>query len=186
MEKMSEGIKVKKNNPKFTRQNAANKPRLGAGWRRPKGLQSKLRLQKAGHSKKVSIGFRNAKKDRHTHRSGARSQTIYNLNQLETVDLKNVIIIANVGLKKKVQIIKEAVKKSIIITNIKDPQKFLERIEKRLKEKKEAKTKREEEKKKKEAKEKPKEKDKLEEKVEGEEKKKEEKKEKDKVLTKRV
>jgi len=41
-------MKLKKSNPKFRRQNAANKSRLGKKWRRPKGLQSKLRLQKAG------------------------------------------------------------------------------------------------------------------------------------------
>jgi len=110
---------------------------------------------------------------------------------LEGLDAKKQVIEikSTVGLKKKLQIIEEAVKKGINVSNVKDPKKFLEETKadiKSKKEEKEAKKKARDSKKEKKAEEKKKKEEKekkaAEEKTEDE-KKEEEKKEKDKVLT---
>ena len=176
-EKIREFRKKKIN---FIRQSSHKKKRLGNKWRRPKGLQSKLRLKRAGHRKKVSVGYRSPKTMRNLHVSGMKNVLVRNEDDVKKVDTKQeVVTIAKVGLRKRVAIVKEAVKKSIKILNIGDPNKFLEKIEKDFAKRKQEK-KEKLEKKKKETK--PKKKEKLEEKVDEEK----DKKEKDKVLTKKV
>lgn len=175
---------------KFTAQDSHKKKRIKKRWRRPRGLHSKMRLSLRGYRKTVKLGYGNPRKKRHM-RKGLRNVLVFNKNDLENIDKDAGITIANVGRKKKKEIVEEAVKKKITIFNVKDPQEFLKEVEEMMKKKKQEKEKKEEEKKKvkKEKKEELAEKiKKEEEKKEGkteEEIKEEEKKEKDKLLTKR-
>ncbi|MBU4283872.1 MAG: 50S ribosomal protein L32e [Nanoarchaeota archaeon] len=176
---------------KFTRQDAHKKVRLGNKWRRPKGLHSKMRLSKKGYNKSVSIGYGSPKKTRNLHASGLKLVIIKSLKELEKIDVKKecIAVAKTIGLKKKVEILKQAVKKSINVVNVKDINKFLKDVEEKIKKSKEEKEKL---KKKKELKKKEKEKagkkKTIDEKVEktDEEKKEEEKKERDKLLTKKT
>ncbi|MBU3941969.1 MAG: 50S ribosomal protein L32e [Nanoarchaeota archaeon] len=174
---------------KFTRQDAHKKVRLGKKWRRPRGLHSKMRLSKKGYNKSVSVGYGSPRKTRNMHSSGLKLIIIKSLKDLEKIDTKNecVAVAKTIGLRKKVEILKQAVKKGIKVVNIKDVNKFLKDVEEKIKKSKEEK---ENLKKKKEIKEKEKaaKKKTIEEKVEktDEEKKEEEKKERDKLLTKKT
>lgn len=174
---------------KFIRQDAHKKVRLGKKWRRPRGLHSKMRLSKKGYNKSVSVGYGSPRKTRNMHSSGLKLIIIKSLKDLEKIDTKNecVAVAKTIGLRKKVEILKQAVKKGIKVVNIKDVNKFLKDVEEKIKKSKEEK---ENLKKKKEIKEKEKaaKKKTIEEKVEktDEEKKEEEKKERDKLLTKKT
>ena len=172
---------------KFTRQDAHKKVRLGNKWRKPKGLHSKMRLSKKGYNKSVSIGYGSPKSTRGLDKSGLKLIIIKSLKEIENINAKEecIAVAKTIGLRKKVEILKQAVKKSINVVNIKDVNKFLKDVEEKIKKSKEEKEKL---KKKKEIKEKEKstKKKTIEEKVEktDEEKKEDEKKEKDKVLIK--
>jgi large subunit ribosomal protein L32e len=176
---------------KFTRQDAHKKVRLGNKWRRPKGLHSKMRLSKKGYNKSVSIGYGSSRKTIGLDKSGLKLIVIKSLKELEKIDAKNecVAFSKTLGLKKKVEILKQAVKKSINVVNVRDVDVFLKNVEEKIKKTKEEKEKL---KKKKEVKKKEKEKagkkKTIDEKVgkTDEEKKEEEKKERDKLLTKKT
>jgi len=190
---------MKKKLPKFTRQSSHKKKRLGTKWRRPKGLHSKMRLQFRGYKGIVKVGFGTPKELKHVNRQGLREILIHNLNDLEKIDGKTegIIIAKTVGLRNKIEIIREAIKKNTTIINVKKPEEFLKRIDDGIKKKKEDKTekKKEKEEKKKELEKKAEEKKKKEEPAEKVKedkdeltkkiKKEEDKKEKDKVLIKK-
>jgi large subunit ribosomal protein L32e len=154
---------------KFKRSDKHKKKKLKGGWRRPKGLHNKIRLQKKGYGKKVKTGYKR------------RSEEIVLVNKKEQLATKpKSIIIAKVSRKNKEEIINEAKKLGINIINLN-----IERFNKKTEEKNLLK----QEKQKKVTERKSKKKT-IEKKVEkeektDEEKKKENKEEKDKVLTKK-
>jgi len=174
---------------KFTRQDAHKKVRLGNKWRKPKGLHSKMRLSKKGYNKSVSIGYGSPKSTRGLDKSGLKLIIIKSLKEIENINAKEecIAVAKTIGLRKKVEILKQAVKKSINVVNVKDINKFLKDVDDKIKKSKEEKEKLKKEKEvRKKEKEKAGKKKTIDEKVEktDEEKKEEEKKEKDKVLTK--
>lgn len=175
-------IKAKK--PVFIRQDAHKKKRLAKNWRRPKGIQSKMRLKRKGYRRSVSKGFKSPREVRGLHKSGVEPVLISSPKELKVIEKgkQGVIISKGVGLRKRIEIAKEAEKAGIRVLNIKDTKKFIEKVEESIKQKKEEikKIKSERERKKVEVQKKKKEEKKTE-----EEKKEEEKKEKDKVLIKK-
>ena len=115
--------------PNFVRSDSHKKKRIGKVWRKPKGLQSKMRLQKKGFRKIVKIGYRTPKELRHKHPSGMNNIFVENIKQLKELNSdKDLITIKRIGIKKKIMIIKEAEKLKLKITNL-DPSKFLKKIE---------------------------------------------------------
>lgn len=184
--------KIKRKKPKFSRQDAHKKKSLGYKWRRPKGLHSKMRMQKKGYKRIVKKGHGSPVSVKGFNEEGLKKVMIFNEEGLKNIDNKTqgAIISSRVSLKNKIDILQEAEKNKVKILNIKDTVGFIKEIkEKRekAKEEKEEKKKEKEDKKKAAAKKKEKEEKKgVEEKVlDDEEKKKEEKKEKDKLLTKK-
>ena len=123
----------RKMKPKFKRQQLIlNK--LKDSWRKPKGIHSKLRLQKKGKGKLVRIGY-GTKKDLKGLIKGKKAVRVTNLKDLE--NLKEAIIISSkIGLKKKLEIINKAKELKLEIINIKNVDKFLEEIKKNKEEKK--------------------------------------------------
>ena len=177
---------------RFIRQDSHKKLRLGEKWRRPRGLHSKLRLQKSGHTKLVSVGYGRSGKEKGTEKTGLIPVLVCSLKDTEKIDAKKqcAVISKKLGLKKKIEILKETIKKQIIVSNIKDAEKFINEKQDTMKKKKQEKDKIKKEKEdKKKQKEKEAEKKKpTEEKAEKteEEKKEEEKREKDKLLTRKT
>lgn len=53
---------IRKKKPKFIRQDTNRAKKFKIKWRKPKGMHSKLRLNKKGHQKSPSQGYRAPKK----------------------------------------------------------------------------------------------------------------------------
>lgn len=174
----------KKKKPKFLRQQS-HLSKLKKTWRKPKGIDSKLRLNKKGHRKKPSPGYGSPKLVKYLNQNGFKEIHICNPKDLENINPKTQIPkISKVGLKKKLQILEKAVSLKLRFSNIKDIQKTIDTINDTKKKK--------QEKKKKISEKKEKSKKELEKKVTEDTKeekkpkiKEEEKKEKDKLLIKR-
>jgi large subunit ribosomal protein L32e len=105
--------------PKFRRQEWFRYKRLGTKWRKPRGLHSKMRVNKKYRPKVVSIGFRSPKAVRDLHPSGFKEVLIYNPRDLKDLDPKTqaVRIGHSVGTKKREEIIKAADKKELRVLN---------------------------------------------------------------------
>jgi len=193
--------RLKRRKPVFIRQDAHKHKRLKKKWRNPRGLHSKMRLKLRGHRKSVSPGYKSPKDVKDYDISGIKTRLVSSAKELLNIGKEDTIIIrGGVGLKKKIEIVRQAQKLSIKIHNIKDPDKFLKENEERLQKQKDEKEKLKQEKQKKLKKREEKAKEKIKEKEEKEKKeektpedlvekvKKEEeekKRELDKVLTKK-
>ena len=176
--------KLKARKPEFIRQDYHKKPGLKRKWRKPKGLHSKLRLNKRGKFKKVSKGYRSPREVRGLHKTGLEERRVDNIKQLDVLDNKKqgAIISSTVGRKTRIAILKRAKELGFKVLNIRNPEDYIKNAEQEMAAKK--KVKKDE---KKDVKEKAaKEEEKLDVGKAAEEDKKEaEKKERDKLLTKR-
>jgi len=181
--------KIKDKKPTFIKQDVHKRKKLAKHWRKPKGLQSKMRLKLNGYRRSVTPGWGSPKEVYGLDRSGLKIikiSTITELNKLNPQE-EGALISSTVGLKKKTEIIKKAKEKGITLLNIKDSDKWLKDTADKLEKKKQEKNKKQEKKaeKKKETEKKEKKEEKLAEKLTEEEKKQQEKEEKDKLLTKK-
>ncbi len=133
--------RIKKKKPEFSKQDSHKKPKLGDRWRKPRGLQSKMRLGKKGYRTCVSKGYKSPTKIKGLNREGFEEIIVSNISQLKTIDTKTQIAVigAKVGIKKRVEIAKEAEKLKISIGNMKDIPGFIKKIEDNMKKKKEKK-----------------------------------------------
>ncbi len=173
---------IKSRKPAYNREDSHKKAKLeGLGWRRPKGHHSKMRHGIKGKNKLIEVGYGSPRAVKGLHKSGLREVLIHNVNELEKIKSKeDGIVIASVGLRNKMDIVREAEKKKLTILNLKNPSEFLKKSEELLKSRKESKQEVSKEKKEKKSVEK-----KVEE-LSEEEKKIQEKKEKDKLLTQKM
>ena len=136
---------LKDKKPSFIRQDAHKKPKLSrTAYRRPRGLQSKMRLQKKGYRKIPSSGYSSPSLVRNLTRDGLKPFIVSNLKELDRVDSKTegVIVSATVGMKKRIEIVKLAIEKKITVINI-DVQTFIKNAEESFKNKKSSQDKKE-------------------------------------------
>jgi len=94
----------KQHNPHFRRQEYWTRQRLQrTGWRRPRGLHSKMRQHYAYRQNVVSIGFRTPKASRHLHPSGFEEVLVSTWQELEGLDPERqaVRIAHGVGMRKR-------------------------------------------------------------------------------------
>lgn len=68
--------------PKFVRFESWRYKRLETGWRRPKGIDNKMRLERKGWPVRVKIGYRSPKILRGLHPSGYREVYVRNEEEL--------------------------------------------------------------------------------------------------------
>jgi len=109
----------KKREPDFVRQESWRYIRIKENWRRPRGIDSKMRLKRKGWPKCPDIGYGSPKLVRGLHPSGFREVLVYNPSQLDEIDPdKEAIRIAHaVGKKKRLEIIKKAEELGIRVLN---------------------------------------------------------------------
>ncbi len=135
--------KIKKKMPEFKRQESHRRKRLGTKWRKPRGVQSKLRLRRRGKPKMVSIGFKTISILRHANEEGKTPFRVENHNDLKNFNPeKNFAILSSkIGSKKRLEILEKAKSKKISFSNIRnldsEIRKIKESYEKRKKQKKE-------------------------------------------------
>ena len=115
---------------RFLRRTWNRYSKLGKGkkkkqvWRSPKGRDNKMREKRKGVPVVVSVGYKKKKSERKNIR------VIRNLKDLEKTGKNEIIIIGNIGKKKKIEIAKKAKEMKVPIQNI-NIKKFLEKSEKK-------------------------------------------------------
>jgi large subunit ribosomal protein L32e len=102
--------KVSATRPKFVRQESWRYIRLAENWRKPKGIDNKMRKQVSGVPPLVKVGYRGPKKARGLHPSGYKDKLIHNIRDLEKLDSKTdaARIGHSVGRRKRIDIVNKA------------------------------------------------------------------------------
>src|SRR3989344_9241701 len=72
---------AKKRKPSFVRQDSHKKRKLGLPWRMPRGIDSKIRLNKRGYRTAPSQGYRSPEAVRHLLRNGLRPIVIFTVQE---------------------------------------------------------------------------------------------------------
>ncbi|ARM75941.1 50S ribosomal protein L32e [Acidianus manzaensis] len=90
-------------------------------WRRPRGIDNKTRLKYRGFMPLVNPGYRTPNTIRYLHPSGLKQVIVHNLDEVEKLkDQKANVIISiasNVGLRKRLDIIRKAKELGLRLTN---------------------------------------------------------------------
>jgi large subunit ribosomal protein L32e len=112
-------IRQKSKKPKFRRYEAHKKLRLrNKSWRRPRGMDNKLRKRIAG-KKPVCVGFGSPARVRNLHPSGFREVLVSNPAQLDAVNPEKeaIRVSSSVGLRKRLLIEDRAKERGIRVLN---------------------------------------------------------------------
>ncbi|MCD6458190.1 MAG: 50S ribosomal protein L32e [Thermoproteales archaeon] len=101
-------MKMKK--PRFIQMNSWYLARLGDKWKRPKGLDNKIKREKKGFPARVKIGYRKPKLVRGFHPCGMVEALVHNAKELVDLnpDIHAIRISSRVGKLKKSEIVKKA------------------------------------------------------------------------------
>ena len=112
--------RMKQKKPNFVRPESWRYVRIKENWRRPRGLDHKVRLMYDGWPPGVSIGYRSPRATRGLHPSGYREVLVFNVEELKNVDPKTqaIRIAHTVGKRKRVKILAEAQRKRLTILNV--------------------------------------------------------------------
>lgn len=111
--------KIKGKKPDFVRQESWRYDRVDESWRRPKGVDSKMRREVKGWPARVKIGYRGPKKSRGLHPSAYREIVVYNVDDLSRVDPKTeaIRVAHTVGARKRAEILNRARELGIHVLN---------------------------------------------------------------------
>ena len=120
--------RVKKKKPDFVRPESWRYKRLSESWRRPRGLDNKMRRKIKGWPPTVNVGYRGPKATRGLHPSGYKEVLVYNTDDLKKIDPKTqaIRIAHTVGKRKRAKILVEAKKRKITILNLKEVKEVVE------------------------------------------------------------
>ena len=119
-------LKLKR--PEFVRQESWRYVRVKPSWRRPRGKDSKMRLQVKGWPPLVKIGYRTPKDYRGLHPSGYKEVLVYRPEDLQGLnpEVHAIRIASSVGIRKRLLIVEEARKLGLKILN---PPRIMEEVE---------------------------------------------------------
>ena len=123
--------RARQRKPKFVRPESWRYVRIKENWRRPRGLDHKVRLKYDGWPPGVSIGYRRPRAIRELHPSGYKEVLVYNLGGLMGINRETqaIRIAHTVGKRKRAKILVEARKKKITILNLKEVKEVVEEKE---------------------------------------------------------
>lgn len=107
------------NRPKFVRQESWRYVRIHPEWRKPKGVDSKMRRQDKGWPALVRVGYRGPVHARGLHPSGHFDVLVHRVSELDSlVPGRDVARIGGtVGAKKREQILERATELGIRVVN---------------------------------------------------------------------
>lgn len=113
--------RAKKKKPEFARHESWRYVKLKENWRRPRGLDNKMRRKIKGWPPTVSVGYKGPKVARGLHPAGYREVLVHNAKEISGVDPKTQAarIAQTVGKKKRAQILAAAKKRKVVILNVK-------------------------------------------------------------------
>jgi len=114
--------KIKKKKPEFKRQENKRYKKLSSVWRKPKGIDSKLKAGKKSRGKTVRPGYSSPAAVRNLSHTGHRIVIVHNPKELNGLNPSEevAIIASGVGAKKRMEIIKQAEKAKIHVMNSKN------------------------------------------------------------------
>jgi large subunit ribosomal protein L32e len=114
--------RAKKSKPAFVRAESWRFDRFSESWRRPRGLDNKIRRKIKGWPPGPSAGYMGPKVARGLHPSGYEEVLVHNVNEVTKIvpETQAVRIAHTVGQKKRMQIIAEAKKLNLFILNFKE------------------------------------------------------------------
>uniref|UniRef100_A0A7C5U483 Large ribosomal subunit protein eL32 n=1 Tax=Caldiarchaeum subterraneum TaxID=311458 RepID=A0A7C5U483_CALS0 len=112
-------LKKRRKTPEFVRQESWRYKRLETSYRRPRGKDSRMRLQKSGSPPLAKIGYGSPRKYRGLHPSGYREVLVMSVAELENLNPSSdaVRISGRLGLKKKQEIFDAARAKGLKVLN---------------------------------------------------------------------
>jgi len=111
--------RLKSKKPKFRRQESWRYKRVSEVWRKPDGVDSKMRRKVKGWPRSVEIGYRGPRKAHNLHPSGYEEILVRNVDDLAKVDpkIQAIRIAHTVGMRKRAEISMRAGEKHIYIVN---------------------------------------------------------------------
>jgi large subunit ribosomal protein L32e len=125
--------RVKANKPEFQGQEVWRYKRIRDRWRRPRGVDSKMRMSVKGWPKTVNVGYGGPKTARGLHPSGYSEVLVHNVSQIEGLnpETQAIRIAHTVGGRKRMEIITKAKDKGLRVLN---PRELKEAKEEEVKE----------------------------------------------------
>ncbi|MFH4982687.1 hypothetical protein AB6A40_009396 [Gnathostoma spinigerum] len=112
---------VKKRTRRFRRHESDRYKRLKPNWRKPKGIDNRVRRRFKGQLRMPKIGYGNAKATRHMLPNGLRKLLVHNVRDLDMLLMQNKRFCAEVGhavsSKKRKDIVERAAQLNIVLTN---------------------------------------------------------------------
>jgi large subunit ribosomal protein L32e len=113
--------RAKNKKPKFVRAESWKYDRFSLSWRKPRGLDNKIRRKIKGWPPGPSMGYKGPKIARYLHPSGFREVMVFNVESLSTIDpnTQAARIAHTVGKRKRAGIIAKAKELNIKILNLK-------------------------------------------------------------------
>jgi large subunit ribosomal protein L32e len=111
--------RVKASKPDFQGQEVWRYKRIRDRWRRPRGVDSKMRQNVKGWPKTVNVGYGGPKTAKFLHPSGYKEVLVHNLNEIEGLDAETqaIRIAHTVGGKKRLEMLTKAKEKGLHILN---------------------------------------------------------------------
>jgi large subunit ribosomal protein L32e len=109
----------KQRKPKFKRQESWRYTRVNERWRRPVGIDSKMRKKTKGWPPSPQIGYRTPKRQRGLHPSGYLEVSVHTAEDLYELDprIHAVRIARTVGGKKRAELLVLAEERRIFVLN---------------------------------------------------------------------
>jgi len=113
--------RAKAKKPKFIRAESWKYDRFSLSWRKPRGLDNKIRRKILGWPPGPSMGYKGPKIARYLHPSGYREVLVNNVADLSTIDssIQAARIAHTVGKRKRADIIAKAKELNVKILNVK-------------------------------------------------------------------
>merc|ERR1719147_176577 len=112
---------VKKRTKKFTRHQSDRYDKLKPNWRKPKGIDNRVRRKFRGMYKMPNIGYGSDKRTKHMLPNGFRKVLVHNLKELEVLMMQNKSFCAEiahgVSAKKRKTLVERAQQLAIRVTN---------------------------------------------------------------------
>lgn len=111
--------RLKSKKPDFVRYESWRYVRVKENWRRPRGIDSKVRQKLKGWGKMPNVGYCSPRAVRGLHPSGYEEVLVYRPEDLDRLDpeVHAVRIAHTVGAKKRAMIVKKAVEMGFKILN---------------------------------------------------------------------
>ncbi|TPX65579.1 hypothetical protein SpCBS45565_g05097 [Spizellomyces sp. 'palustris'] len=112
---------IKKRTKKFKRHQSDRYKKIDESWRKPKGIDNRVRRRFKGQIAMPKIGYGSNSKTRHLLPNGFKKFLVNNVNDLELLLMHNRIYAAeiahNVSAKKRVAIVDRAAQLNVKVTN---------------------------------------------------------------------